>query len=100
MNYILAVALVLITAASSASLAQATQPRCGQFELTGGNKTIDLVVRTHTALPQPMQQGIRSIYLDTLTALGFAGNLAFQVADAFDATPVEATVGPRKDLRV
>ena len=76
--------------------------RFGAFQFDGlaRAKTIDLVVRTHEPLPQAMQHDIRTIYLDTLTALGFGGNLAFQARQAFDTAPVEAAIGPRRDLSV
>jgi|GEM_PF-1665795 len=76
--------------------------RLGAFQFDGFARRdqVDLVVKTHNELPQNMQGDIRSIYTNTLSAMGFAGNLAFRVTPSFDTAPVESTLDQRSDVSV
>ncbi len=76
--------------------------RLGAFQFDGFARRdqVDLVVKTHSALPQGMQDDIRSIYTDTLSAMGFAGNVAFRATPSFDTAPVESTLDQRSDVSV
>lgn len=76
--------------------------RLGAFQFDGFARRdqVDLVVKTHNELPQTMQDDIRGIYTNTLSAMGFAGNVAFRVTPSFDTAPVESTLDQRRDLSV
>ncbi len=76
--------------------------RLGAFQFDGfaRPKQVDLVVKTHNELPDAMREDIRGIYTNTLSAMGFAGNVAFRVTPSFDTAPVESTLDDRKDLSV
>ena len=76
--------------------------RLGAFQFDGFARRdqVDLVVKTHSELPQTMQEDIRSIYTNTLSAMGFAGNVAFRVTPSFDTAPVESTLDQRSDVSV
>lgn len=76
--------------------------RLGAFQFDGFARPdlVDLVVKTHNELPQTMRDDIRSIYTNTLSAMGFAGNVAFRVTPSFDTAPVESTLDQRSDVSV
>lgn len=76
--------------------------RLGAFQFDGFARRdqVDLVVKTHSELPQTMQEDIRSIYTNTLSAMGFAGNVAFRATPSFDTAPVESTLDQRSDVSV
>ncbi len=76
--------------------------RLGAFQFDGFARRdqIDLVVKTHNELPQNMQDEIRGIYTNTLSAMGFAGSVAFRVTPTFDTAPVESTLDQRSDVSV
>jgi hypothetical protein len=54
-------------------------------------KTLDLMVRTQRALPEPLRDGIRGLFADQVSALGFSGTVSFQVVRQFDIRPIEET---------
>ncbi len=64
--------------------------RLGPFQFDGltRQRRIDLVVRTRSALPAEMRREITRIYTDIVSALGFGGTIAFQVAASFDLAPL------------
>jgi hypothetical protein len=76
--------------------------RLGAFQFDGFARRdqVDLVVKTHNELPQAMRDDIRGVYTNTLSAMGFAGNVAFRVTPSFDTSPVESTLDQRRDLSV
>lgn len=76
--------------------------RLGAFQFDGFARRdqVDLVVKTHDELPQTMQDDIRGIYTNTLSAMGFAGNVAFRVTPSFDTAPVESMLNQRSDVSV
>ena len=76
--------------------------RLGAFQFDGfaRHDQVDLVVKTHSELPDTMRNDIRGIYTNTLSAMGFAGNIAFRVTPSFDTAPVESTLDQRSDLSV
>jgi len=76
--------------------------RLGAFQFDGFARPdqVDLVVKTHNELPQTMRDEIREIYTNTLSAMGFAGYIAFRVTPSFDTAPVESTLEQRPDLSV
>lgn len=76
--------------------------RLGAFQFDGfaRREQVDLVVKTHSELPQTMQEDIRGIYTNTLSAMGFSGNVAFRVTPSFDTAPVESTLDQRSDVSV
>lgn len=76
--------------------------RLGAFQFDGFARRdqVDLVVKTHNELPQSMQDDIRGIYTNTLSAMGFAGSVAFRVTPSFDTAPVESTLDRRSDMSV
>jgi hypothetical protein len=47
-----------------------------------------------------MQDDIRGIYTNTLSAMGYAGNVAFRVTPSFDTAPVESMLNQRSDVSV
>jgi hypothetical protein len=71
-----------------------------QFDGLTRKKHLDLVVRTQQALPDEMGDGIRSIYGNTITALGFTGTIALRVVPRFDIAPVDQAPDSHKDLIV
>lgn len=76
--------------------------KLGPFQFDGltRKKHLDLVVRTHAELPPEMREEIRSIFGNTITALGFTGTIAFRAVPKFEIAPVEKPVEWPKDLTV
>ena len=83
-------------------LIEADLSRLGPFQFDGltRKKHLDLVVRTHKELPPEMREEIRTIFGNTVTALGFTGTIAFRVAPKFEISPVEQPAERPKDLTV
>jgi hypothetical protein len=83
-------------------LIEADMSRLGPFQFDGlaRRKHLDLVVRTLTELPPEMREEIRSIFGNTVTALGFSGTIAFRAVPKFEVSPVEQPSGRPKDLTV
>ena len=59
-----------------------------QFDGLTRRKNIDMIVRTQQALSDDMRRDINRIYTNTVSALGFTGEIAFQVTAAFDLNPL------------
>jgi len=76
--------------------------RLGPFQFDGltRNKHLDLVVRTQQELPTEIRDEIRSIFGNTITALGFTGTIALRTVSRFEISPVEQTAECHKDLMV
>jgi hypothetical protein len=76
--------------------------RLGPFQFDGltRNKHVDLMVRTHQELPKAMREDIRSIFGNTITALGFTGTIAFRAVPKFEISPIEQAPDGHKDLVV
>lgn len=81
---------------------EADMNRLGPFQFDGlaRRKHLDLVIRTHAELPPEMREEIRSIFGNTITALGFTGTIAFRAVPKFEITPVEKPAERPKDLTV
>jgi hypothetical protein len=75
---------------------EANFTRLGPLQLDGlaREKTVDLMVRTQRPLDEEARDGIRALFADTVSALGFAGQVAFRVVPGFDLRPTEAPDGP------
>lgn len=65
---------------------EANFSRLGPFQFDGlaRDKQIDLMVRTHTPLPDGMRDDIRALFADTTSALGLSGRADFHVVKKFD----------------
>jgi len=50
-------------------------------------------MRSQNPVPEEIRPTIQRIYVDTLSALGFTGTLAFQQSIEFNTSPTEET-GP------
>ena len=76
--------------------------RLGPFQFDGltRKKHLDLVLRTQQELPKTVRETIRSIFGDTLSALGFSGTIAIRTVDVFPVAPVETDVMDHRDLTV
>ena len=76
--------------------------RLGPFQFDGltRKKHVDLMVRTHQELPKSMREDIRSIFGNTITALGFTGTIGFRAVQKFEISPIEQTAETHKDLMV
>jgi hypothetical protein len=76
--------------------------RLGPFQFDGltRKKHVDLMVRTHQELPKSMREDIRSIFGNTITALGFTGTIGFRAVEKFEISPIEETAETHKDLMV
>ena len=83
-------------------LIEVDMSRLGPFQFDGltRKKHLDLVVRTHAELPPEMREEIRSIFGNTITALGFTGTIAFRAVPKFEIAPVERPAERPKDLTV
>lgn len=81
---------------------EADMSRLGPFQFDGlaRRKHLDLVIRTHAELPPEMREEIRSIFGNTITALGFTGTIAFRAVPKFEIAPVEKPTERPKDLTV
>jgi hypothetical protein len=60
----------------------------------GTKKRLDVVLRSHVELPEADRLAIAELYLDACGAMGFGGEIAFQVAGQFPAI-AEAPATPR-----
>ena len=60
-----------------------------QFDGLSRGKNIDLMIRTREALAEQMRDEIRSIFADTISALGFTGTLNFQRTLTFELNPTQ-----------
>jgi hypothetical protein len=81
---------------------EVTMSRLGPFQFDGltRDKHVDLVIRTHQELPEAMRDDIRSIFANTITALGFTGTIGFRAVPKFETSPVEDFADSHKDLVV
>jgi hypothetical protein len=81
---------------------EVTMSRLGPMQFDGltRKKHLDLVIRTQHALPDKMGDEIRSIFGNTITALGFTGTIALRVVPRFDVAPVDQAADNHKDLVV
>ena len=59
-----------------------------QFDNLVDKKHIDLMIRTHSALPQDMRRDIQALFADTVTALGMTGQVGYHVVKSFDLNAV------------
>jgi len=59
-----------------------------QFDNLVDKKHIDLMIRTHSALPQDMRRDIQALFADTITALGMTGQVGYHVVKSFDLNAV------------
>lgn len=59
-----------------------------QFDNLVDRKHIDLMIRTHSALPQDMRREIQALFADTITALGMTGQVGYHVVKSFDLNAV------------
>ncbi|HAA92489.1 MAG TPA: hypothetical protein DCE33_08590 [Rhodospirillaceae bacterium] len=64
--------------------------RLGQVQFDGRarKKNIDLVMNSQHPVPDDMRNRINEIYIDTLSALGFAGTLAYRETKEFETAPL------------
>lgn len=46
-------------------------------------RNLDLVVRTHAELPEPMPRELQGIFATAMTGIGYAGTLSFRIAAEF-----------------
>jgi hypothetical protein len=76
--------------------------RLGPFQFDGltRKKQLDLVVRTQRELPSEMRDDIRSIFGNTVSALGFTGSIGFRVVPRFEIEPVDQAAAGHEDLTV
>jgi hypothetical protein len=81
---------------------EVTMSRLGPFQFDGLSRKnqLDLVVRTQTELPAEIRDEIRSIFGNTVTALGLTGTIAFRAVPKFDISPVEQPAERYRDLTV
>lgn len=68
---------------------EANFSRIGPIQLDGlsREKQIDLMVRTRQPLAAEERDGIRGLFADTVSALGFGGRVEFSVVQKFDLVP-------------
>jgi hypothetical protein len=71
-----------------------------QFDGLTRQKHLDLVVRTQRPFPEQMVDEIRSIFGNTIAALGFTGTIALRVVPRFDIAPVDQVGESHKDFTV
>ncbi|WP_425403964.1 hypothetical protein [Hwanghaeella sp.] len=74
-----------------------------QFDNIVEKKHIDLMIRTHAALPSDMRRDIQTLFADTVTALGLTGQVGYHVVKSFDLTAVDGPSGSdgvREDLSI
>ena len=64
-----------------------------QFDGRSHKKSVQLLMRSQNPVPEEIRPTIQRIYVDTLSALGFTGTLAFQQSIEFNTSPTEET-GP------
>lgn len=71
--------------------------RLGPMQIDGlvstAAKSLDVMIRTHAALPAPMPAELRGLFIETLGAVGYAGSLGFAVTPRF-ITPEDAGDAP------
>lgn len=64
-----------------------TLSHLGPMQLDGlvsrAGRSLDLVVRTHAALPEPMPCEMQGIFAAAMTGIGYAGSLSFRVTPEF-----------------
>lgn len=64
-----------------------TLSHLGPMQLDGlvsrAGRSLDLVVRTHAALPEPMPREMQGIFAAAMTGIGYAGSLSFRVTPEF-----------------
>lgn len=78
---------------------EANFTRLGPFQFDGlvREKRLDLMIRTVSRLPADMQDGITSLFADTVSVLGFNGNLGFQVTDRLESPAGTGQPSARSD---
>lgn len=81
---------------------EVTMSRLGPFQFDGltRNKHLDLVIRTQQELPPDVQETIRAIFGNTISALGFSGTITLRIVSKFDISPIEQIDAGHKDLTV
>lgn len=55
-----------------------------QFDTMIRQKHLDLMIRTHTPVPEDMRRTVHDIFASTVQALGMTGNVGYHVAKNFD----------------
>jgi hypothetical protein len=70
--------------------------RLGPIQLDGLAREgqVDLMVRTQRTLPTDARDDIRTLFADTISALGLAGRVDFMVVPKFDLVPDRDSQGP------
>lgn len=58
----------------------------------------DLIIRSHTALPEQDRQAIRDIFSNASEITGFNGGISFQVGRPFPVNPMEEIIAHGKDV--
>ncbi|MBO43001.1 MAG: hypothetical protein CMM28_04685 [Rhodospirillaceae bacterium] len=71
-----------------------------QFEGHASKKSVRLLMRSQNLIPEQVQQIIQRIYINTLSALGVTGTLAFQQTTEFNTAPLEEAEPVAKGITV
>jgi len=76
--------------------------RLGPFQFDGltQEKTIDLMVRTRDPLVEKMQEDIRQIFTNAVSALGFSGVINFHRSQSFELNPTQEMYAQQSGLTV
>ncbi len=74
----------------------------GQIQLEGRahNKIIELIMYSQTTVPDELRLGVNKIYIDTLSALGFAGTLTYRQVESLDEMPKGAAGTSQRGISV
>ena len=64
----------------------------GLMKRKDGATSMEMILRTHTPLPEEAQRDLRVIYEATAGAAGFTGNLMFQAMEEFPVKPLEEII--------
>ena len=71
-----------------------------QFEGHANKKSVRLLMRSQKPTPEQAQQTIQRIFIDTLSALGVTGTIAFQQTTEFNTAPLEEAEPVAKGITV
>lgn len=63
-----------------------------QFDGVAKQKTVDLMIRTHKPLEDGMRDDIRTLFSNTIEALGLTGHVGFHVSPKFDIYPISEEI--------
>jgi hypothetical protein len=76
--------------------------RLGPFQFDGltQERTIDLMVRTRAPLVEKMQDDIRQIFTNAVSALGFSGVINFHRSQSFELNPTQEMYAQQSGLTV